>query len=40
MEPLVNIDEQKCRVCYTCVRACPVNAIKVPAKEGKPEILH
>ena len=40
MEPLININEEKCRVCYACVRACPVNAIKVPGREGKPEIRH
>ncbi len=29
MEPLIKIDEQKCTTCYTCLRVCPVKAIKV-----------
>ncbi len=36
---MVNIIEEKCRVCYACVRACPVNAIQVTASQSVPRIL-
>lgn len=31
MKPLIVISEEKCKICYACVRACPVKAIKVNA---------
>lgn len=39
MEGLVKIIEEKCKVCYACVRACPVNAIKVSSENSIPVIL-
>lgn len=39
MIPLLKIEQDKCTACYACVRACPVNAIKVQADQPKPEIL-
>lgn len=36
MEGLVSIIEEKCRICYACVRACPVNAIKVLKENSFP----
>lgn len=39
MIPLLKIEQDKCTACYACVRACPVNAIKVQADHPKPEIL-
>jgi Na+-translocating ferredoxin:NAD+ oxidoreductase RNF subunit RnfB len=38
LEGLVNIAEQKCKVCYACVRACPVNAIQVKSDMLVPKI--
>ncbi len=39
MKALVNIIEDKCKVCYACVRACPVNAIQVTTDQVVPRIL-
>ncbi len=40
MNPLLKIDQEKCTACYACVRACPVNAIKVQPDHPKPRIVH
>lgn len=37
---LINIDTNKCNLSYSCVRICPVNAIKVEAHQEYPEIMH
>ncbi len=37
---LINIDTDKCNLSYSCVRSCPVNAIKVEAHQDYPEIMH
>lgn len=34
--PLISIDAEKCKVCYACVRACPVNAIQVKGMQEVP----
>jgi iron only hydrogenase large subunit-like protein len=39
LNPLVEIIEQKCTVCYACVRACPVNAIRVTSDQAVPLIM-
>ena len=39
MEPLLQIDKEKCTACYACVRACPVKAIKVESDQHKPTII-
>lgn len=39
MDQLVKIETEKCKICYACVRACPVKAIKISAEGGFPEIL-
>ncbi len=39
MNQLVEIIEQKCKLCYACVRACPVNAIQVKSDQGIPRIM-
>lgn len=39
MEGLVKILEDKCKICYACVRACPVNAIKVAADHSYPVVV-
>jgi Na+-translocating ferredoxin:NAD+ oxidoreductase RNF subunit RnfB len=36
---LVKIFGEKCKVCYACVRACPVNAIKVGPGHSTPEVV-
>ncbi|MCF8229742.1 MAG: 4Fe-4S binding protein [Bacteroidales bacterium] len=35
---LVFTEKDKCRVCYTCVRECPVKAIKIT--DGQAEVIH
>jgi iron only hydrogenase large subunit-like protein len=35
---LVFTEKDKCRVCYTCVRECPVKAIKI--SDGQAEVMH
>ncbi len=39
MKPLVEIIEKKCKLCYACVRACPVNAIQVRTEQAFPRIM-
>jgi Na+-translocating ferredoxin:NAD+ oxidoreductase RNF subunit RnfB len=39
LRPLVKILKDKCKVSYSCVRVCPVNAIKVTSEEEAPVIL-
>ena len=39
MEALLKIDKDKCIVCYACVRACPVKAIRVQSDKVTPEII-
>jgi len=36
--PLIEIKNDKCTVCYACVRACPVNAIQVKPNQDYPEV--
>ncbi|MBN1559999.1 4Fe-4S binding protein [candidate division KSB1 bacterium] len=35
MEPIVSTIEKKCKRCYSCVRQCPANAIKVVNGQAK-----
>ena len=35
--PLVTTDQEKCKACYTCVRECPVKAIKII--NGQAEVI-
>ncbi|MCF8233284.1 MAG: 4Fe-4S binding protein [Bacteroidales bacterium] len=37
-DQLVFTEKDKCRVCYTCVRECPVKAIKI--SDGQAEVMH
>ncbi len=37
MKNLINIDKEKCKLCYSCVRVCPSKAIRV--KDGFSEII-
>lgn len=39
VDGLVKIIEDKCKVCYACVRACPVSAIKVSEENAFPKIM-
>lgn len=39
VNPLVEIVEVKCKVCYACVKACPVNAIQVRQDRIAPFII-
>ncbi len=36
--PLIYTQKNKCRVCYTCVRECPVKAIKII--NGQADVIH
>ncbi len=36
-EPIIVTDSSKCRQCYSCVRNCPVKAVRI--KEGKAEVI-
>lgn len=38
--PLINIDHNKCKTCYACVRVCPVKAIIVKPNQEFPDVLH
>ena len=38
-EPLFTIDQATCVKCYSCVRICPVKAIKVDVNTGFPSII-
>lgn len=37
-EPLLTIDSNKCTLCYTCIRICPVKAIMVKHNQSYAEI--
>lgn len=37
--PLIAIDSDKCKVCFACVRACPVNAIQVKSNLEAPVVV-
>jgi Na+-translocating ferredoxin:NAD+ oxidoreductase RNF subunit RnfB len=39
VEGVVKIINEKCKVCYACVRACPVNAIKVTSEATFPVVV-
>ena len=39
MRPLLEIQEDKCTICFACVKACPVNAIQVKSDHAYPIIL-
>ena len=39
MEQLVKILNEKCKICYACVRVCPVKAIKISPESVFPIIL-
>lgn len=36
--PLVYIENEKCKVCYACIRICPVKAIELHSNSDIPEI--
>ena len=38
MKPLINLDNELCTKCYTCVRSCPVKAIHLHTGGSFPEI--
>ncbi len=38
LKPLIEIFEEKCNYCFTCIRACQVKAIKVNAIDQAPKI--
>lgn len=38
MKPLIEISDEKCKYCYTCIRTCPVKAIVVSAMDKPPRI--
>ena len=38
MKPLIEILEDKCKNCFTCIRTCPVKAIKVIAIDQAPKV--
>jgi len=40
IEPIININQEKCKICYACVRACPVKAISVKANQEYPHVIH
>ncbi|NJM15290.1 MAG: 4Fe-4S dicluster domain-containing protein [Bacteroidales bacterium] len=37
---LLNVNEEKCTICFACTRACPVKAFKVVSEEKAPELIH
>lgn len=39
LKPLIEISDEKCKICYACVRACPVKAVKVDAVGQIPTIV-
>lgn len=39
IHPLIEIQNEKCEICYACVRACPVTAIKVTKSHDFPEVV-
>ena len=36
-QPLIHTVEERCRMCYTCVRECPAKAIRI--SDGQAEII-
>lgn len=38
VSPLIKIDSKKCTNCYTCIRVCPVKAIKADAEKPFPVV--
>jgi iron only hydrogenase large subunit-like protein len=38
LKPLIEISDEKCKYCYTCIRFCPVKAIIVTAMDQAPKI--
>lgn len=39
MNPIVNVISENCTLCYACVRACPVNAIKISPDDESANII-
>jgi iron only hydrogenase large subunit-like protein len=39
LKPIIEISEEKCKICYACVRECPVKAIKVTAGGQIPVVV-
>ena len=39
MEPIVKIINEKCQICWACVRACPFKAIRIIDEKQPPEIM-
>lgn len=39
MKPLIHINENDCKVCYACVRVCPVKAIQVKQDSEVPVLI-
>ena len=37
---IIDIDHKKCNRSYACIRACPVQAISLPGKDGLPVVNH
>jgi Na+-translocating ferredoxin:NAD+ oxidoreductase RNF subunit RnfB len=37
---LIDIQESKCTKCYSCIRICPVRAIKADSNSDVPKIIH
>ena len=37
-KPLIQTIKERCRVCYTCVRECPVKAIKIIGGQAEVEV--
>ena len=33
--PLVSTIQERCRVCYTCVRECPAKAIRIADRQAE-----
>jgi iron only hydrogenase large subunit-like protein len=40
VKPLVNIDPKKCTNCYTCIRVCPVKAIRADSDKPFPVVYN
>jgi iron only hydrogenase large subunit-like protein len=39
LDPIIKISEEKCKICYSCVRECPVKAIKVTSGVQIPVVV-